>query len=333
MADLDDLLEKTSRTFALSIPRLSEPTRREVTVAYLLFRIADTFEDASSSPRRARIDALRQFSRLLSEEPGAEADRLSRGWVEILSPRHSGYRELLLETPFVLDRFRALRPESRGLVRTHLRRTAAGMAGFVARTTEDGELALDDLEDLRGYCYVVAGIVGEMLTELFLLGRPELRDAGPYLRARARAFGEGLQLVNVLKDAERDGREGRMYLPPAVDRARVFRAARENLDRATEYVLALQEAGGAPGLVAFNALPVKLAWATLEVVERDGPGAKISRPTVWTLVEDMEEALEAGTPVLRRRSGAGQSTGGEAETSGRRAQPVGGDGPPVAGES
>ena len=44
---LQDLLVKTSRTFALAIPLLPEPTRREVTVAYLLFRIADTFEDAS----------------------------------------------------------------------------------------------------------------------------------------------------------------------------------------------------------------------------------------------------------------------------------------------
>lgn len=44
---LQDLLVKTSRTFALAIPLLPEPTAHEVTVAYLLFRIADTFEDAS----------------------------------------------------------------------------------------------------------------------------------------------------------------------------------------------------------------------------------------------------------------------------------------------
>ena len=36
MADLALLLEKTSRTFALSIPLLPEPTRREVMIAYLL---------------------------------------------------------------------------------------------------------------------------------------------------------------------------------------------------------------------------------------------------------------------------------------------------------
>ncbi len=41
-ADLDTLLAETSRTFALAIPLLPEPTRHEVGVAYLLFRVADT---------------------------------------------------------------------------------------------------------------------------------------------------------------------------------------------------------------------------------------------------------------------------------------------------
>ena len=41
---LDQLLVETSRTFALAIPLLPEPTRRTVSVAYLLFRAADTLE-------------------------------------------------------------------------------------------------------------------------------------------------------------------------------------------------------------------------------------------------------------------------------------------------
>ncbi|MGE5413115.1 MAG: squalene/phytoene synthase family protein, partial [Syntrophomonadaceae bacterium] len=65
MPRLEDLLEKTSRTFALSIPVLPEPTRREVTLSYLLFRIADTFEDASHWTPEARIAALDAFEALL----------------------------------------------------------------------------------------------------------------------------------------------------------------------------------------------------------------------------------------------------------------------------
>ena len=64
MADLDDLLEKTSRTFALSIPVLPEPTRREVMIAYLLFRIADTFEDAAHWQPEARIARALRLQRV-----------------------------------------------------------------------------------------------------------------------------------------------------------------------------------------------------------------------------------------------------------------------------
>src|SRR5699024_12189169 len=44
----DDILQKVSRTFALTIPQLPGPLRRVVTNAYLLCRIADTIEDESA---------------------------------------------------------------------------------------------------------------------------------------------------------------------------------------------------------------------------------------------------------------------------------------------
>ena len=303
MVDLDQLLDKTSRTFALSIPLLPEPTRREVTIAYLLFRIADTFEDAARWGKARRIGALDDFCRLLDEPAEDEARRLSRSWLETLPIEHEGYAELLEETPYVVECFAALRPAGRDLVRLHTQRTARGMAGFVERTGEDGELSLATLEELQQYCYVVAGIVGEMLTELFLLGRDELAPVAERLRQRARSFGEGLQLVNILKDSAFDRTEGRRYLPASVDRGRVFALARRDLEAATEYTLTLQQAGAERGLVAFNALPVALAWATLDKVEQEGPGAKISRPELWAIVERVERAIEAGEPAVAAPAG------------------------------
>jgi farnesyl-diphosphate farnesyltransferase len=307
MADLDQLLEKTSRTFALSIPLLPEPTRHEVTLAYLLFRIADTFEDAARWGRERRIEALTNFSRLLDDPTAEAARRLAGVWVRDLPIDHAGYLELLEETPFVIEHFRALTPEGRELVRVHTQRTAHGMAGFVARTGDDGELQLEDLQDLRDYCYVVAGIVGEMLTELYLLGREELASAGPYLRQRARLFGEGLQLVNILKDSAFDAKEGRVYLPEGLARGEIFTLARGDLDAATEYTLKLQGAGAERGLVAFNALPVLLAQATLDTVEEHGPGAKISREELWSIVAEMNAALDEGRPAIPARQARQQS--------------------------
>ena len=105
MPSLEALLEKTSRTFALSIPVLPEPTRREVMIAYLLFRIADTFEDAYHWPPDRRIAALEGFEKLLGENRPAEAARLAAEWSAAWPAEHEGYRELVAEIPFVLDAF------------------------------------------------------------------------------------------------------------------------------------------------------------------------------------------------------------------------------------
>jgi farnesyl-diphosphate farnesyltransferase len=298
MADLEELLIASSRTFALAIPLLPEPTRREVTIAYLLFRVADTFEDAASWPRARRIEALERFGRLLEAPDRQEIEEISRRWAAEVPCEQPGYQDLLAELPFVLDAFFALSPEAVALIREHTRRTAQGMAGFVARTSDDGELRLRDVPDLQAYCYVVAGIVGELLTELFLLDRPQLAPAAPRLRERSRVFGEALQLVNILKDSASDATEGRRYLPDGVDRAEVLALARRDLRTAGEYVLTLQEAGAERGLLAFNALPARLAFATLDRIEQAGPGSKLTRPEVYAIVQRMNGALDAGEPAI-----------------------------------
>lgn len=299
MPDLLDLLGKTSRTFALSIPPLPEPTRREVTVAYLLFRIADTFEDAAHLAPEIRIRALRAFNALLGTPTRGEAARLSREWTAAGIATHAGYRELLAEVPFVLDAFLALSPGAGELIRRHVIRSAEGMAGFVA-LTRDGRLSLSSVDDLKAYCYVVAGLVGELLTELFLLGRPELAAESGALRARAAPFGEGLQLVNILKDAGSDAAEGRTYLPADVPPGEVFALARRDLAAAGAYISALERARAPRGLLEFTALPVELAWATLDAIEKHGPGAKVSRPEVRLLARRVRDALDAGDPLVRR---------------------------------
>ena len=152
--------------------------------------------------------------------------------------------------------------------------------------------------DLQAYCYVVAGIVGELLTELFLLGRPELAAVAPVLRQGSRPFGEGLQLVNILKDSAADATAGRRYLPEGVARGEVTDLARRDLAAAGEYVLALQRAGAERGLVAFNALPIHLADATLDRLATAGPGAKLTRPEVFAIVQRLHRTLDRGEPAV-----------------------------------
>ncbi len=298
MADLQSMLVKTSRTFALAIPLLPEPTCRGVTIAYLLFRIADTFEDATAWTPEQKVEALRDLDGAL--EPGHTADvrRLAKQWRDAPPLDHEGYLELIGETPAVMEALWALEPAAQAVIRRHLRRTIQGMARYARRVGQGNHLQLETLDELSDYCYIVAGIVGEMLTELFVLDSDALAADEAYLMKRARCFGEGLQLTNILKDSEGDATEGRRYLPAGVARERVFELARADLERAEEYVHAVQRARAPVGVIAFNALPVILAWETLERVQTAGPGAKLDRLEVAQLMQGMDQALERGDPVV-----------------------------------
>lgn len=302
---LEQLLVKTSRTFALSIPALPQPTRLQVTLAYLLFRVADTLEDATEWTPERQLAELDRFAEVLRSPSEDGARKLARSWNEDPPLDNADYRELLSRLDLVLDAFEGLGEPARGLVREHTLRTVEQMQWFVRRTDESRNLELRDVGDLRAYCYAVAGIVGEMLTELFLVGRPELDDEAPYLRQRAARFGEALQLVNILKDSEFDATEGRRYLPAGVGRGEVFALAREDLEEAGRYVAALQRAEAPRGVVAFCALPVLLAWHTLDRVEREGPGSKLTRPDVARIVQQMETCLDQGVPAVARPQGGG----------------------------
>jgi farnesyl-diphosphate farnesyltransferase len=299
---LQDQLVKTSRTFALAIPLLPQPTAREVTVAYLLFRIADTFEDASVLWQRPQqIAALEQFVELLHEPSVEQAEKLAQTWMADPPTDHGGYMELLENTPGVFAAYLGFSPAAREIIERHTVRTAEGMASVVERTGDDGVLRLADIQDLRDYCYIVAGIVGELLTDLFILDAAALESVADYLSERAALFGEGLQLVNILKDSSSDVTEGRNYLPAGVDRSEVLALARRDLAAAAEYTLAVQEAGGPAGVVLFNGLPLELAWATLDRVEKDGPGAKLSRPEVFRIHTRLLAAVKAGRPAVALR--------------------------------
>ncbi|MEF9674348.1 squalene/phytoene synthase family protein [Pseudomonas sp. PCH446] len=63
-----------------------------------------------------------------------------------------------------------------------------------------GLQGLESLAELKRYCYCVAGVVGEMFTELFVDFAPELAVHQARMTALAPSFGEGLQLTNILKD-------------------------------------------------------------------------------------------------------------------------------------
>ena len=301
-AGLQPLLQKTSRTFALTIPLLPEPLQMEVATAYLLFRIIDTFEDATHWDSGRRVKALGLFAQLMEGDDARDDLRtLTAQWLEDPPLDHAGYLDLLAATPEVIGWQRGLPPAAREQLRRHVVRSARGMMEVVGRTDGSGALQLQTLRELRDYCYAVAGIVGEMLTELFLLQSPRLKSVANELRARAVEFGEALQLVNILKDSQSDGAERRTYLPREASLAEVFTLARADLRRAIEYTELLRAAGADRGILAFNALNLRLAIATLHLLRSQGPGSKLTRVQVAGILAQVSSALGNGGVLFPER--------------------------------
>jgi farnesyl-diphosphate farnesyltransferase len=288
MADFDNLLMLTSRTFGLSIPLLEEPHRRRLTLAYLLFRVADTLEDAENLPRSERVNALLDLRRVLSENDRVRAEKLGRQWVAWRPSTHAGYLELLAAFPELTRAIDDLEAPGNQMIVRHVCRTIDGMLEFVGRSNPSGNLQLETRDELLRYCYAVAGIVGELITELFVTSIHDLQPVAADLQRLAAKFGEGLQLVNILRDASEDAHYGRIYLPKDVSHEEVFELARQDLDAAEAYVTAVRRCGTGDGVVPFLEFPLRLAMKTLDSVQSEGPGAKLTRHQVADILRQID---------------------------------------------
>jgi farnesyl-diphosphate farnesyltransferase len=75
---------------------------------------------------------------------------------------------------------------------------------------------LENFSHMQGYCYHVAGVVGEMLTDLFCDYSVEIAKNRDRLFNLAASFGQGLQMTNILKDLWEDRELGVCWLPKDV---------------------------------------------------------------------------------------------------------------------
>lgn len=283
---IEELLQATSRTFALSIPLLPEPLNHEVTLAYLVFRIADTVEDADFLERDQRQRGLHDLCNVLTDLDELSIEKWTRAWADRPISDNADYNRLMRETPLVLSLVRELPESSRRIIVSHAIRSATGMATVLAEADQRGRLQLQSLQALQDYCYYVAGIVGELITELFVTGRYGSSQTATLFETAA-AFGEALQLVNILKDSAADQVCGRAYLPARVPMEDVFELARRDLVEAGRYVEALRNLNAPPGFIAFCDAPLQLASATLRVVEANGPGSKVPRDETMSLLQQV----------------------------------------------
>lgn len=204
-----EMLEGVSRTFALTIPQLPAALCRVVSNAYLLCRIVDTIEDEPALTGARKNYFYEQFLRTLNVPRNAET--FSRQLcVSLSSQTPPAEHELIRNVPRVVRITRSFSEPQREALQRCVSAMAKGMGQFQLRGEKQG---LQSLEDLDQYCYYVAGVVGQMLTNLFCLHSPEIAQNRKALMALAVSFGQGLQMTNILKDVWEDYQRGACWLP------------------------------------------------------------------------------------------------------------------------
>jgi farnesyl-diphosphate farnesyltransferase len=211
---LDEVLRQVSRSFYLSLKILSPAVREPIALAYLLARAADTVADTRVVPRAER---LRHLETLRAAYAGTTTDVTGLVRACAAHQADAAERRLLERTDEALARLQALPDGDRVAVRSVLGTLTSGMTFDLTRFPgEDaaGLAALDTLDALDHYTYLVAGCVGPFWTALHVAHRPRLAGWDAAGRgAQAVRFGKALQMTNVLRDVPRDLRAGRCYLP------------------------------------------------------------------------------------------------------------------------
>lgn len=206
------ILLQVSRTFALTIPQLPPQLCGVVTSAYLLCRIADTIEDEPNlSTEQTRVFLQRFKAVVYGTQPAAALAQELDGLLSASTLPQE--RDLVRNMDRVIRQVAGLSERQRGAIRRCVDLMCDGMHHFQRSASLRG---LARAADLDRYCYYVAGVVGEMLTELFCAHSPLVARQYASLYRLSTSFAQGLQMTNILKDVWEDRRRGACWLPQEV---------------------------------------------------------------------------------------------------------------------
>ena len=211
MQEFYDLLRATSRTFAVGIEALPKPLRDAVTLAYLVLRVSDYFEDSPTLDRSKKTEALGFWAKLVEGDGvDGEASTELEALLRSVAPEDRAIPDqaAALHAATILEGLRRIPPSLRDPIRSHTTRTTRGMIRWIERGSDfPDEAALDD------YMYEVAGRVGLLLTDLFSAHSPAVNARRDTLLESAVPFGLGLQTVNVIRGLHEDPSRGWVYVP------------------------------------------------------------------------------------------------------------------------
>jgi len=218
----DKMLGKVSRSFAAVIRQLPADMSIDICIFYLVLRALDTVEDDMEAYKGREQDKqaeLRAFG----------ANRLSDVNMSMDGVGECDERVLLQQFGKVARVYLSLPKASQDVIRDITDKMGNGMADFVSADLAQGTI---DQAAYDRYCHMVAGLVGEGLTRLFVSRGFESDDlAGqgervwpfcadfkktPKNCGLANSMGLFLQKANIIRDYLEDYVDGRAFWPQSV---------------------------------------------------------------------------------------------------------------------
>jgi 15-cis-phytoene synthase len=150
-------------------------------------------------PRRAAITAFYAFCREVDDvvdemvDPGVAATKLAWWATEVdksfkVSPTHPVMKALIPHCAVY------------GIEQRHLQEVIDGCQ------MDLNQSRYLDYPNLKQYCHLVAGVVGEVAAKIFGQTDPKTTDY-------AHKLGQAFQMTNIIRDVGEDARRGRIYLP------------------------------------------------------------------------------------------------------------------------
>jgi farnesyl-diphosphate farnesyltransferase len=273
------ILGSVSRTFALTIPLLPPDIEKVIGNTYLLCRIIDTIEDAASLGAQTKQELSKLFlAAVLEKIPVQEFVHHC-----LLSLKDYGNRDeldLIANTPTVLRILHTCSKDDQTAVSRCVSIMSEGMSHFHAKQTQSG---LRDLHEFEEYCYVVAGVVGELLTSVFSKHSDAFAKNIQGHEALAIDFGQALQMTNILKDSPEDKARGVSWKPAGMSQRALLAIAYQKLEDSLRYILLVPKQD--IGIRRFCFLAFGLAVMTLgKIAQRKEfdhkDEVKLSRKTV-----------------------------------------------------
>jgi len=206
------ILNDISRSFAFTIPQLPACLQISISNAYLLCRIADTIEDDRLLDTNEKAYFTQKFLEVLAQKYSTK--QFSQTLLARLAPETSVAEiDLLTHTNRVVEITHSLSHLQQQALFDCVKIMSQGMNEFQCLQIDKTRVGLENTSMLSRYCYYVAGVVGEMLTTLFCDYNPQIAEQNLILKSYSVAFGQGLQMTNILKDIWDDRERHICWLP------------------------------------------------------------------------------------------------------------------------